>query len=73
MIIAKEFKMTLRMITLLSIVCLSLSACSTNMSRTDRAVMGGVMGGAVGGAASQSVGGAAAGAGIGAILGAVTY
>lgn len=64
--------MKLGFLSLCVIAVVSLSGCA-GMSRTDRAVMGGIGGGAVGAAVSHSVGGAAAGAGIGAILGAITH
>lgn len=66
--------MTLRLLTILSLACISLSACSSNsMSRTDRAVLGGALGAGAGGVATKSVGGAAVGAVVGAGIGAITY
>lgn len=62
----------MRIVSLLVLTCLSLSACSS-MSRTDRTVMGGIAGAGVGAAVSDTVRGAGIGAVAGAAIGAATY
>ncbi len=67
--------MTIRTLTfaLLAFSCLSLSACSGGMSRSDRDVLGGGSGAAVGAVATDRWQGALIGGGIGAAIGAATY
>lgn len=75
MIDPMESSMTIRTLTfaLLTLSCLSLSACSGGMSRSDRAVLGGASGAAVGAVATDRWQGALVGAGVGAAIGAATY
>lgn len=75
MIAPMESSMTIRTLTfaLLAFSCLSLSACSGGMSRSDRAVLGGASGAAVGAVATDRWQGALIGAGVGAAVGAATY
>lgn len=63
----------MRVTLFLIIVSFGLSACSSGMSRTDHAVMGGIAGGAAGAIATKDVTGAGVGAAIGAGIGAITY
>lgn len=51
---------------------LSLSACSS-MSKTDRAVVGGLVGAGAGAAVNTSAGAVLGGAAIGAVVGALSY
>ena len=67
-------KMRILTVSVLLLATLSLGACSsTKMSRTDRAILGGVIGAGAGAAVSKTANGAIFGAAAGAGIGALSY
>lgn len=66
------FTVPFKMLLLLGFSMLALSACSSMMSRSDRAVVGGIIGGTAGAVVNTSPGTILGGAALGAVIGGVS-